>query len=596
MAEDLTRKDTVSPEAPQPKRPNETFFSSVAPRVFLPAAILIVAFVIFGAAATETLGDGVNGLQENIIGGLGWYYVAIVAAFVVFAIVVGVSRLGDIRLGKDDERPEFSLAAWLAMLFSAGMGIGLVFFGVAEPLWHFASPKPGVDGTPQQLSQAAMTQTLLHWGIHAWAIYVVVGLAIAYAVFRRGRPISIRWALEPLLGDRVKGWLGDLIDIIAVLGTVFGVATSLGLGASQIGAGLTFLDVTDPDPETGNPTNAWLVGIIVVITLIAIVSVVSGLRRGIKWLSQVNVGLAGLVALFVLIAGPTLFVLREFIQSIGRYLQDLLVLSFDVTAFQGETGEAWQASWTIFYWGWWMSWAPFVGVFIARISRGRTVREFVIGVLAVPTLVTFLWFAIMGGSALHRELFGAGGLVAEDGTVASNFALFQLLDGFPGGRGVIVITIVLIATFFITSSDSGSLVVDMLASGGDPNPPTWSRVFWASMEGLVAIVLLLAGGLVALQTGAITLAAPFSVVMVLMAIATWKALRTEHVTLREADLRQRRELMAAQVTESISQSVATAVAEQGPPAYIDGPEQQREWARWWERLVDRLKSRPGGLL
>jgi choline/glycine/proline betaine transport protein len=585
---------------PPPTAQDESFFSSVYPRVFVPAAVLVVGFVIFGAVATEALDSAVRALQENIIGGLGWYYVAIVAGFVIFAILVGVSRLGDIRLGKDDEKPEFSLWAWLSMLFAAGMGIGLVFWGVAEPLWHLAAPKPGVDGSPEEIGEAAMTQTLIHWGVHAWAIYVVVGLAVAYAVFRKGRPISIRWALEPLFGDRVKGWIGDLIDIIAILGTVFGVATSLGLGVSQIGSGLVYLDVAGDDPETaaGVPSNTVLILLIAVITLVAIVSVVSGLRRGIKWLSQTNVSIAALVALFVLIAGPTVFIIREFVESIGRYLQNFLELTFDVTSFHTEAGEAWQAGWTIFYWGWWISWAPFVGVFIARISRGRTVREFVLGVLAVPTLVTFAWFSIMGGSALYRELFGEGGLIVDD-SISTEGALFSLLDGFPGGRGVVVITVVLIALFFITSSDSGSLVVDMLASGGDPNPPTWSRVFWALTEGAVAAVLLLAGGLVALQTGAIVLALPFSVVMVLMVYATWKELRSEHLLIREASLRQHEKVLAAQltahVTDRFSDSVATAVAEEAPPGQ-DGPDSQRDWANWWQRVLDRLKSRPGGLV
>src|SRR5690606_21904669 len=313
------------------------------------SAVLIVAFVIFGALATETLDSAIQTLREEVIAGFGWYYVLLVSGFVIFSLVVGISRLGNIRLGRDDEKPEFGVGAWLAMLFSAGMGIGLVCYGVAEPLWHLAAPKPGVEGTPEEIGQAALPQTLLHWGVHAWAIYVVVGLAIAYAVFRKGRPISLRWALEPLFGDRVKGWVGDLIDVVAILGTVFGVATSLGLGASQVGAGLSFLGLTGDDPGEG-----LAIAIIIVITLIATVSVVSGIRRGIKWLSQANVGIAAVVALFVAIAGPTLFILREFVESIGRYLQDILVLSFDVTTFYGAEGEGWQVFWTIFYWGWWM--------------------------------------------------------------------------------------------------------------------------------------------------------------------------------------------------------------------------------------------------
>ncbi|HSI93527.1 MAG TPA: BCCT family transporter [Jiangellaceae bacterium] len=576
--------------AAPPRAGGESFFSSVYPRVFVPAAVLIVAFVIWGAADSEGLGEVTNWIFGNVVSSIGWYYVAIVTLFLIFSLVVGISRMGDIRLGKPGEKPEFSNKAWVAMLFSAGMGIGLVFWGVAEPLTHFAAPWPGRGESDAEHAEAAMTTTLLHWGLHAWGIYVVVGLAMAYAIFRKGRPVSFRWALEPLFGDRVKGWIGDVIDIVAVLGTVFGVATSLGLGASQIAGGFGFLGWVE------EPGDALLVGIIAVITFIAVFSVVSGLKRGIKWLSQFNVSVAGLLALFVLIVGPTLFIFREFVESISRYVQSIVGLSMDVGNLHGEAGEAFMVGWTVFYWGWWISWAPFVGMFIARISRGRTVREFVLGVLFIPTVVTIAWFAIMGGSAIEREIDGDGGIIV-DGAVDNTTSLFALLDGFPLSTFVSIVAILLITTFFVTSSDSGSLVVDMVASGGDPNPPAWSRVFWATTEGAVAAVLLLAGGggLAALQTGAITLAFPFSIVMVLMVIATWKVLREEHLRMRAADEARRHELMAAQVTERFSESVAEAVAEEGPPSYLETPAHEREWSNWWQRLLDRLKSRPGGL-
>lgn len=371
------------------------------------------------------------------------------------------------------------------MLFAAGMGIGLVFWGVAEPLSHYASPRPGVSGTDADVAGLALAQTYLHWGIHAWAIYVVVGLALAYAIHRRDRPVSIRWALEPLLGDRVRGRLGDVIDIAAIVGTIFGVATSLGLGVLQIGAGLEHIGTADS-------TVTLQVILIIGITALAVVSVATGLDKGIKWLSTVNIMMAAGILLYVLFTGPTLFLLREFVQSIGVYLANVLPMTFDVSAFAGAEGEAWQADWTTFYWGWWISWAPFVGVFIARISKGRTVREFVAGVLLVPTAVTFLWFAVLGGSALYRQLFGAGDLIGPDGVVDQEFALFSLPEGLPGGAIVSVVAMVLIVLFFVTSSDSGSLVIDMLGSGGDPDPPAWSRVFWASLEGAVAIALLVA--------------------------------------------------------------------------------------------------------
>jgi choline/glycine/proline betaine transport protein len=577
------------PEAPPP-RAQEGFLSTVHGPVFFPAAALVLAVVIWGIVSDESLGDATSYIFDNLVTGIGWYYVAIVTAFVIFALVVGISRIGDIKLGKDDEKPEFSNAAWVSMLFSAGMGIGLVFWGVAEPLTHFANPWPGRGDTPNEQAEAAMTTTLLHWGIHAWAIYVVVGLAIAYTVYRRGRPISFRWALEPLFGDRIKGWIGDVIDVVAILGTIFGVATSLGLGATQIAGGFGFLDWVD------EPSDALLVGIIAVITFIATFSVVTGIKKGIKWLSQLNVTVAGLMALFVLIAGPTLFILREFFESISRYLQNIIGLSMDVGNLQGEAAEGFQIGWTVFYWGWWISWAPFVGMFIARISRGRTVRQFVLGVLGIPTVVTIAWFAIMAGSAIERETEGEGGIIV-DGVVDQTTSLFALLDGFPAATLVSIVAIILITTFFVTSSDSGSFVVDMLASGGDPNPPVWSRVFWALAEGAVAAVLLLAGGGVvgiqALQTGAITLAFPFSIVMILMVIATWKSLHNEHLAIRAADEVRRREVLTAHVTESVGTSIGTAVAQEAPPIADATPQQEQQWNSWWERVIARLKSRPG---
>jgi choline/glycine/proline betaine transport protein len=434
------------------------------------------------------------------------------------------------------------------MLFAAGMGIGLVFWGVAEPLNHFASPPPGVTGTPQELAQLALVQSFLHWGLHPWAIYVVVGLALAYTIHRKNRPVSIRWALEPLFGDRVKGTLGDLIDIAAIIGTVFGVATSLGLGVLQIGAGLDFLGlVSDP----GNWTSIILIG---AITGIAIVSVVSGVARGIKWLSNFNMGLAGALLLFVIITGPTLFLFREFVQSLGLYFQNLLRLSLDTTALQGAAGQDWQAAWTTFYWGWWIAWAPFVGVFIARISRGRTVRQFVLGVLAVPTLLSFMWFTALGGTALYRELFGGGGLVGPEG-VDTEAALFGMLSELPAGTVLVVAAIILIVLFFVTSSDSGSLVVDMLASGGDLNPPIWSRVFWATMEGAVAIALLLAGGLVALQTASIVIAFPFSIVMILLCVALYRQLSVERRIQLRIQRRMQRDELTAHVTRTLARNV-----------------------------------------
>ena len=494
--------------------------------VFYPALGVILLFVVLALAMPEQFAAFVETGNTAVVNGLGWYYVLLTTGFVVFSVWIAFGRRGDVVLGKDGETPAYSRRNWFAMLFAAGMGIGLVFWGVAEPLSHMASPPPDVaGGTEEAIAQAAMSRTFLHWGLHAWAIYVVVGLSIAYAVLRRGRPVSIRWALEPVLGDRVHGWLGNVVDIIAIVGTIFGVATSLGFGVAQVAGGLEFLGIAED-------TTPLQVGLIFGVTALATLSVVSGLDRGIKWLSNINMALAAILLVIVLLAGPaTLFVLREFVQSLGSYLQNFFGLSFKTLPFHGATGETWLGGWTTYYWGWWMSWSPFVGIFIARISRGRTVREFVAGVLLVPTLVTFLWFSVMGGTALWEQRFGGGSLINADGGVDQNIALFQMLELLPGSAILSGLAIILIIVFFVTSSDSGSFVIDMISHGGSTTPPVWSRVMWSLLEGTIAAVVLSAAGdalgLRALQVLAILVAAPWSVVMVVMCISTAKALGAE---------------------------------------------------------------------
>jgi choline/glycine/proline betaine transport protein len=532
-------------------------FAVPAPRVFYPALGIIGFVVVIAIAFPVRTGSVLALLQGWVVAGLGPYYVVIVAAFVVFAIWMGLSRFGDIKLGTDDDEPEFGLMSWFSMLFAAGMGIGLVFWGASEPLTFFVNPKPGVEGDSADLASAAMSQTFLHWGFHAWAIYAVVGLALAYSIHRKGRPVSIRWALEPLLGTRrVKGRLGDAIDVIAIVGTLFGVATSLGLGVKQIAAGLSYLGVV------GEVTNALLVILIVAITIVATVSVVSGVGKGIKWLSNINLGMAGLLLIAVLLLGPTMYLLRLLVQSIGGYFQNVVGLTFDTGAFASQAGLEFQGAWTVFYWGWWISWAPFVGVFIARISRGRTVRQFIAGVLLVPTLVTFVWFAVMGGSAIRQAWDGDGGGLfdPEVGIIPEN-VLFNFLGSLPFGVILSVLAVVIVAIFFITSADSGSLVIDMLASGGDTNPPKWSRIMWASLGGLVAIALLLAGGLAALQTGAILTAIPVSIVMIGMCIATYKALNAEHQILVRAERRARRDELSRRIGETVTEHLEDNFAE-----------------------------------
>ncbi|MGO3885159.1 MAG: BCCT family transporter [Mycetocola sp.] len=492
----------------------------VARWVFWPAAIITIIFVAFAMIAPGTAEVVFGAVQSTIVANFNWYYVLIAAFFVIFCLWLGFSRYGDIKLGKDDDEPEFSLMSWYALLFAAGMGIGLVFYGASEPLSHFVSPRPGVTGTETELAQQALSQTYLHWGVHAWSIYVVIGLALAYAIHRRQRPISLRWTLEPLLGSKVRGGWGNVIDIIALVGTLFGVATSLGLGVLQISAGLESAGIVES-------SDALNVIIIVVITGGVLFSVLSGVAKGMKWLSNTNLILAGLLLVFVLIVGPTQFLLRDFVQSLGTYIQNFVSLSFNVSAFSGEAGEAWQAAWTTFYWGWWISWAPFVGIFIARISRGRTVRQFITGVILVPTLITFLWFSVIGGTALYMQLQTPGLLAPEGGPVNVETTLFTMLDQLPGGSVLVIGAIILIAIFFVTSADSGSLVMGMIATGGNPEPKPWVRVFFTAVTSLLAIALLLSGGLSALQTAAIIIALPFSIVMLLVCWSTVLAFSRE---------------------------------------------------------------------
>ncbi|WP_198396081.1 BCCT family transporter [Brevibacterium antiquum] len=506
----------------------------VAPAVFWPALITILVIAVLAIILPDGTSKILTSINDWIVADLGWYYMLVIGGLVIFSIVLGFSKFGKITLGRDGEKPEFGVFSWFAMLFAAGMGIGLVFYGVGEPLSYATSdPKPGWSGSEADVSKLAMAQTFIHWGLHPWAIYAVIGLALAYAIHRRGRPVSIRWALEPLLGHRVKGWMGDVIDVLAIFGTVFGIATSLGLGVNQISSGLKEIGVVSDYGDW------FLVILIVIITFLATLSVVSGVGAGIKWLSNINLSMAGLLLIAVLLLGPTLFLFQNLIESLGVYLANFFNMTFDVGAYTGEEGATWSSTWTIFYWGWWISWAPFVGVFIARISRGRTVREFIAGVLLVPTVVGFIWFAALGGSGIYQELFGSGGLVDPEEGVVAEKVLFDVLGSLPMGSILSVVAIILVAIFFITSSDSGSLVVDMLASGGHPNPPVWSRILWAGLEGALAIGLLLAGGLGALQAASLATALPFSIILILIAVSTVRAFQLEAARTREIETGQR---------------------------------------------------------
>jgi len=504
---------------PMQYRP-QAFFASVNPTVFTVSALMVVLFVGFGVIAPGLASQVFESIQGFITEYLGWGYLLLVTLFLVFLVWLGFSRYGTICLGQPDDRPEFSYGAWFAMLFSAGMGIGLVFWSVAEPIMHYQDP-PHVDGGTAEAARQAMVYTYFHWGLHAWAVYVVLGLSVAYFSFRHRLPLTIRSIFYPLLGDRIYGPVGHAIDVLAIFGTLFGLATSLGFGAMQLNTGLNVL--------VGLPVSHWYqVGIIGAITAVAVFSVISGLDRGLKWVSVFNLSLAMAFMLFVLLAGPTLFLMRFLLDSTGSYLQQLINLSLHTDAIGGSQ---WQKDWTMFYWAWWIAWSPFVGIFIARISRGRTIREFIVGVLGVPTLFVFAWLTIFGGTALYLELFeegvGIATAVAEDTTVA----LYATLEHLPWVTLTSSIATLLIATYFITSSASGTYVIDALVSRGAIHSPTRQRVIWGITEGAVAATLLIVGGeraLDSLQTASLTGGLPVAIILAFCCYSLLRALRREY--------------------------------------------------------------------
>jgi len=497
------------------------------PPVFFASAALALAFVVWGVVAPGNLGDVAGSVMSWISTYFGWWYVLAVTGFLVFVVILVCTPLARIKLGKDDDEPEWSTWAWFSMLFTAGMGIGLVFFGVAEPIFHFNSPPVGEAGT-QAAAKEAMNTTFFHWGLHPWAIYIILGLSLGYFCFRHDLPLRPAAAFYPLIGDRIYGWLGNLIDVLAVFGTLFGLATSLGLGATQISAGLASV--------FGLADNATTqVTIIAVVTAVAVTSVMLGLDGGIRRLSVFNMWLAIVLAAVVFLVGPTLFLLQFMITSTGHYLQHLPETSLRMFTFDPE-GEKWLSSWTLFYWGWWIAWSPFVGLFIARISRGRTIRQFIVGTLFAPLGASIAWFSIFGGSALREILEGGNQALASAGTADAMFILLgELPLGAGGATTLSLLAIVVVAIFFATSSDSGSLVVDMLTNGGDPHPIWKQRLFWAVLEGVIAAILLVAGAvsgadaLSALQTASVTSGLPFSIVLAFMCWGLVRALRRDRI-------------------------------------------------------------------
>ncbi len=496
------------------------------PQVAFISGGIIILFIVVTLIFKEQAETTFTAVKDLIANAAGWFLILVANIYLGVITILAFSKFGKIRIGGEDAQPEFSTFAWYAMLMSAGMGIGLMFWSVAEPIFHFQTPPLDSEAGTAAAAQEAMGITYFHWGLHAWGIYTLVGLSLAFFAFNRGLPLTMRSVFYPLLGEKIYEWPGNLIDILAVVATLFGLATSLGFGVQQVNAGLNFL--------VGLPDNVILqVILIAIITSFATLSVVAGLDGGVRRLSEWNIYLATAFLIFMIVVGPTLFILGSFVQSLGYYMGLFPTLSFWTETFKGTD---WQNSWTVFYWGWWISWSPFVGIFIARVSKGRTVREFVLGVLFVPSLLSFLWMSTFGGSALSLALNNIGNIPeAVQENVAT--ALFVMLEQFPLTSLSSLIGVLLVVTFFVTSSDSGSLVVDNLTSGGKLDSPVPQRIFWAVMEGVVAAVLLLGGGLSALQTASITTGLPFAIVLLVMCFSLHRGLTEDWAELEAKQLR-----------------------------------------------------------
>ncbi|HBW36828.1 BCCT family transporter [Desulfosporosinus sp. BICA1-9] len=495
----------------------ESLFGKIDRPIFSISAAIMVLFVIFTLLMPKEAGDMFNAVQKFITNNFGWSYLIGVTFFLFFALFIALSKYGNITLGKDGEKPEYSTWSWFAMLFAAGMGIGLLFWGVAEPMTHYTKPPFGQPSTIES-AQTAMRYTFFHWGFHPWSVFGIVGLSMAYFQFRKGLPALVSSSLYPIIGEKgIKGWIGKLVDILAVFATIFGVATSLGLGATQIATGLNY--------AYGLPTGIMpSVVIIVVITALFIISAVTGIERGIKFLSNANMLLLFIILAFMLIIGPTRFVLNGFTETFGSYVQNIIQMSFWADTF--ETNPGWVGGWTIFYWAWWVAWGPFVGAFIARISKGRTVREFILGVVIAPALMSFMWLGVIGNSALYIDVVQHGG-IATQVTKDMSTAIFAMFQHYPLTGVLTVLTTIIIAIFFITSADSATFVLAMFTSGGELNPNAGLKITWGLIEGAVAIALMIAGGLSALQTASITAAFPFMFVMFAMTVSIIKAFRGE---------------------------------------------------------------------
>jgi len=547
----------------------ERFGFDVHPVVFPIALVLIVLFVALtlsfetiadalgwtmvaadGGTTTMDAQNAFNVIFDEINANFGWFYILVVNVFIAALLFFAFSKYGKIRLGGVEAEPEFSTFAWMAMLFSAGMGIGLMFWSVAEPMWHLGTGGGNLfDVAPNSGAgaQAAMGVTFFHWGFHPWAIYGLVALGLGFFSFNRGLPLTFRSVFYPLLGDRIYGWPGHVIDLVTVFATIFGLGTSLGLGAQQINAGLEVVSEDVTGSAMVDVATTPQIAIIAVITAIATISVAAGLEGGVKRLSTLNVYIMFIFLGFLLAVGPTLYLFDSIVQNVGFYLQNLPYMAFFTESFMGEGVQGgyanWAHFWTVFYWGWWIAWSPFVGLFIARISRGRTVRQMVFGVLLIPTAFSFVWLGAFGGAGIYvQQVLGDANLqniVTTQGDIGNAYAMFAMLESFPLTTITSVVAILLVTTFFVTSSDSGSLVVDHLTSGGKHDVPRTQRIFWAVAEGAVAATLLWGGGLDALQTASITTGLPFAAILLLMVYTVYLGLRSEYEILQSEEFRER---------------------------------------------------------
>lgn len=503
-------------------------FANINPNVFISTVAIIAIFLALVVFAPDAFSVFTQQLNQWITTSFSWFYVLSVAIFIILLAYIALSDMGKIKLGPDHSQPKYSSASWFAMLFTAGMGIGLMFFGVAEPVMHYVTPPAGEPETVLA-AQQSMRVTFFHWGLHAWAIYTLVGLSLAYFAYRHQLPLKIRSALYPLIGQKIYGPIGDGVDTFATIGTVFGVATTLGFGVTQINSGLNYLFGIEQAPSTQ-------VILIIVVSVMAATSVFFGLDKGIKRLSELNLVLALLLLIFVFVAGPSIYLLQTTIQNAGQYVSNLFSMTFNLYAYQPS---GWIGGWTIMYWAWWISWSPFVGMFIARVSEGRSIREFIVGVLLIPTGFTLIWMGFMGNAALYSIMHEANTGLLEAVQRDSSVALFEFLNNLPFSSVTSIIATLLVMLFFVTSADSGALVTDYLTAKSD-NSPTWQRLFWTVLMALLAIILLLAGGLEALQSATIMSALPFTFIMLLMC---WGLIKALHL-----DVTKMHALQAARIT------------------------------------------------